>query len=118
MFEQFGKIKYFPETMGNRRVHSSGIWPSADKKKQLSYMLNTLYHMIGNYEEQTNNYLVSYHLKLVARSIKENVFPEFYPPEILQISNKLKYYYKIKKVADSLVLIYLYKFFQNLFKKY
>lgn len=73
--------------------------------------------MIGNYNEGANSYLESYHLKLVARSIKESVLPEFYPPEILQISDNLKYYYRLKKAAYSIGLISLYKFFQNLFKK-
>jgi hypothetical protein len=117
MFAQYGKIKFFPETMGNRRVHASGLWSSADKKTQLSYMLNTLYYMIGNYNEETNNYLIAYHLKLLSKSMKENIILDIYPNEILQISRILNRYNKIKKIAQKIGLIRVITLFNNLNKK-
>ncbi len=42
--------------------------------------------MIGNYNEETNNALIQYHLKLVANSIKEGVSTDLYPKELRWVS--------------------------------
>ncbi len=98
LIAQNGKIKYFPEIMGARRVHKGGLWSSADKSAKLSALLITIYFMIGNYNEEINNALIQYHLKLVANSIKEGVSTDLYPKEMNWIIEIMSRYKRFRKV--------------------
>jgi glycosyltransferase involved in cell wall biosynthesis len=114
---QYGKIKYLPEVMGARRVHEGGLWSSADKNKKLSYMLTTIYFMIGNYNEETNNALIQYHLKLIADSIKEGVSSDLYPKEMKWVIKIMSYYTKTRTFLRNLGLFKILKFLIRPFKK-
>jgi glycosyltransferase involved in cell wall biosynthesis len=101
LIAQYGRIKYFPEIMGVRRVHENGLWSAADKSTKLSYLLITLYYMIGNYNEEINDALIQYHLKLVANSIKEGVSTDLYPKEMNWIIEIMSRYSQFRKVLRN-----------------
>jgi glycosyltransferase involved in cell wall biosynthesis len=110
MLSQYGKIKYFSEIMGSRRVHENGLWSAADKSTKLSYLLITVYYMIGNYNEETNKLLIQYHLKLIADSIKEGVSPDLYPKEMKWVIKIMSYYTKARTFLRNLGLFKIFKF--------
>ena len=117
LIAQFGKIKYFPEIMGARRVHKGGIWSSADRNAKLSALLTTIYFMIGNYKEEINKALIQYHLKLVAGSIKEGIAIDLYPKEMVWVVKIMYRYKKTKAVLSALGLIKLVRFVSGIIKK-
>lgn len=109
LISEHGKIKYFPEVMGVRRVHAGGVWSAADKSKKLSYMLTTLYYMIGNYTEEINKALISYHLKLIGSSVKDGVSADYYPDEMKWVVKIMSFYSGIKKTLNKLGLYKLFR---------
>ena len=117
LISQNGKIKYFPDVMGARRVHEDGLWSSADKSAKLSALLTTIYFMIGNYKEEINKALIQYHLKLVAGSIKEGIAIDLYPKEMVWVVKIMSRYKKIKTVLSALGLNNLVRFVSGIFKK-
>ncbi len=117
LIAQNGKIKYFPQVMGVRRVHEGGLWTSADKSAKLSALLTTIYFMIGNYREDINKALIKYHLKLVAESIKEGISIDLYPKEMVWVVKIMSYYKKTKAFVSGFGLIKLVKFISQIFNK-
>jgi len=109
LISQNGKIKYFPEVMGARCVHEGGLWSSADKSAKLTALLTTVYFMIGNYNEEINNALIKYHLKLIANSIKEGNSIDLYPKEMIWIIEIMSYYSRFKTVLRNFGLFNMFK---------
>jgi glycosyltransferase involved in cell wall biosynthesis len=111
LLSQYGRIKYFPEIMGVRRVHENGLWSAADKSTKLSYLLITVYYMIGNYNEEINKILIQYHLRLIAESIKEGVSPALYPKEMKWVIKIMSYYTQVRTILRNIGILRIFKLF-------
>ncbi len=106
-----GKIKYFPEVMGVRTVHNSGVWSSLDQKRKTEVMLRTLSVMTGNFSEEINSALLALQLKIIANSLNDNILPDFYPSELKAVAKRNNLIRKISIKLKKIGLLRLIKLF-------
>lgn len=115
---QFGKIKYFPETMSLYRIHGKSAWSSTTAIKQLSAtidMLKALKRYFHSQYESDLNRSIGNHL-LSKAMYYQNIHEHFKTDECLKEASKYIYLPKFIRLKN-LIKYVVFKFETSLYKK-